>query len=170
MKLDRKKLVATVALAGALTVGTAGVAAAADNPGTTKPGPAATGQARRHPRLRRLLRHQALKVTADTLHVSVQDVKDALKGGMSISQYVTSINQHPEDVVNALVKAADDDIDQAAKNHPKIAARATELKSKVPDRVEKLVNHVFGQNAGPHAKGAGGNPTPNQTPTPTSGV
>ena len=48
--MKMQKLVATVAMAGAITAGTAGVAYAADDSGATSGKPAAT--AAKHPRLR----------------------------------------------------------------------------------------------------------------------
>ena len=74
-----KKLVATVALAGAVTVGTAGAAFAADSSGTGSTDPSAqTG--RGHPVLRREVRRGAVKVITDTLGVSRQDLRTALEG------------------------------------------------------------------------------------------
>ena len=83
-----KKLVATVALAGAVTVGTAGIAGAAEGAGTSSD---PSAQARTgHPGLRREVRRGAVKVVTDTLGVSRQELRAALTGGQSISEYATS--------------------------------------------------------------------------------
>ncbi len=96
-----KKLVAGVALAGALTVGTAGVAVAADGNGGTATDPSAQ-PARRHPGLRAEIRKGAVKVVTETLGVSRQELRAALQGGQTISEYATSLGKDPQAVVDAL--------------------------------------------------------------------
>jgi hypothetical protein len=141
-----KKLVAGVALAGALTVGTAGVAFAADASGTGTTTP--SGQAtRRHAVIRAEVRRVTIKVVTDTLGVSRQELRDALKGGQTLSQYTTSLGKDPQTVVDALTKAADSRIDQLLANGKIDQQRADTMKSKLPDRIDKLMNHQFGQHA-----------------------
>lgn len=141
-----KKLVAGVALAGALTVGTAGVAFAADTSGTGTTTP--SGQAaHHHPGIRAAVRHGTIKVVTDTLGVSRQQLRDALKGGQTVSDYATSLGKDPQTVVDALTKAADARIDQALANGRIDQQRADTMKSKLPDRIDKLMNHQFGQHA-----------------------
>jgi len=141
-----KKLVAGVALAGALTVGTAGVAVAADGSGTGTTTP--SGQAaRRHPGIRAEVRRGTIKVVTDTLGVSRQELRDALKGGQTLSDYATSLGKNPQTVVDALTKAADSRIDQLLANGKIDQQRADTMKSKLPDRIDKLMNHQFGQHA-----------------------
>lgn len=146
MNTTMKKMVASVAVAGAMTAGTVGLASsafAADDTGGGKP--AAT--AANHPRLRRVVLHRAAKITADTLGVSVADLRAAIKGGQSVNEYIGSLSQDPGPVKDALVKAADDALDKAAANGRIDQARADELKGKVPARVDKLMDHHFGQGA-----------------------
>lgn len=139
-----KKLVAGVALAGALTVGTAGVAVAAD--GSTAPkDPSA--QAGKHPGLRAEIRHGAIKVVTDTLGVSRQDLRAALKGGQTLSQYTTSLGKDPKTVVDALTNAATTKLDQLVSAGKITQQRADTVKSKLPARIDKLMNHQFGQHA-----------------------
>lgn len=73
-----KKIAAGVARAGALTVGVAGTAFAADSStsGTSAP---STQTANGHPRIQAEFRRGAIKVVADTLGVSRQDLRTALK-------------------------------------------------------------------------------------------
>ena len=139
-----KKLVAGVALAGALTVGSAGVAVAADGSTTTSTPSAQTG---RHPGLRALVRRGAVKVIADTLGVSRQELRTALKGGQTISAYTTSLGKDPQTVVDALTKAADSRLDQLVANGTITQDRANTVKSKLPARIDKLMNHQFGPRA-----------------------
>lgn len=139
-----KKLVAGVALAGALTVGTAGVAFAAD--GSTAPkDPSA--HARKHPGLRAQIRKGAIKVVTDTLGVSRDQLRDALKGGQTISQYATSLGKDPQAVVDALTKAANTRLDKLVADGKITQQRADTIKSKLPQRIDKLMNHQFGQHA-----------------------
>jgi hypothetical protein len=145
MDTKLKRLVASVALAGAITVGTAGAAFAAD--GSSPSGDDATAQTAHpaHPALRRAARRGVVKVTTDTLGVSRADLVAALKSGESISDYATSLGKNPQDVVTALVNAANARIDKLVANERITADQGATAKSKVPDRVDKIVNHVFGQ-------------------------
>jgi hypothetical protein len=146
--MKMQKLVATVALAGAITVGTAGMAFAADSTGSGSS--AATAQtAKRHPVIRKEIRRDGAKIVLSTLGVSKDDLKAALKSGQSISEYATSLGKDPQAVVTALVNAADAKVDQLVANKTITADRGATIKSKVPDRVNKIVNHHFGQAAQP---------------------
>jgi hypothetical protein len=144
--MKMQKLVATAALAGALTAGTAGVAYAADDSGATSDKPAATSV--RHPRLRHLIRHHAGAIVADTLGVSRQDLRAALRSGKSVNDYAAELGKDPATVKDALVNAADQAIDKAVANGRIDQARADEIKAKVPGRVDKVMSHVFGRGAG----------------------
>ena len=143
MKVQMKKVVATVAMAGAITAGTAGMAYAADSSGSTSEKPAATAQ--RHPRIRLAVRRHAGKIVADTLGVTTQDLRAALKGGQSVSEYATSLGKNPADVGTALVNGANTAIDKAVANGRIDQAKGDELKGKVGARVDTALNHHFGQ-------------------------
>jgi hypothetical protein len=151
MDLKIKKLVATVALAGAVTAGTAGAAFAADGStgGSTSGSSDPSAQtARRHPGLRREVRRGAFKIVLDTLGVSRDDLRNALKGGQSISEYAASIDpKDPQAVVDALTHAADAKLDQLVADQKLAPERAATIKGKVPDRVNTFVNRHFGQQA-----------------------
>jgi hypothetical protein len=140
-----KKLVAGVALAGALTAGTAGVAFAADGSTSTTTPSAQT--ARRHPLIRREIRRGVVKVVTDTLGVSREDLRDALKSGQTLSQYTTSLGKDPQTVVDALTNAANTKLDQLVANNTITQERADTIKSKLPAHIDTLMNHVFGQHA-----------------------
>lgn len=142
-----KKLVATVALAGAVTAGTAGAAFAADG-STGSSGDPSAQTARRHPGLRRAVRRGAFKIVLDTLGVSREDLRAALKSGQSISEYAASLDaKYPQAVVDALNHAADTKLDQLAGDGRIPQARADAIKAKVPARVDTFVNRHFGQQA-----------------------
>ena len=142
--MDMKKLVATVALTGAITAGTAGVAFAADGSAATPTDPSAQ-TAKGHPGLRREVRRAAFKTVLDTLQVSKEDLRAALKGGQSISEYATSLGKDPQSVVDALVNAANTKLDQLVADGRLQQDRADTIKAKVPARVDKIMNHQFGQ-------------------------
>ena len=100
-----KKLVATVALAGAVTVGTAGT--------RRRPKPAAARPMRR-PRPASVTLAcgvrsggAAIKVVTDTLGVSRHDLRAALEGGQSVGEYAASLDQDPKTVSDALINARD---------------------------------------------------------------
>ena len=142
-----KKLIATVAVAGLLVVGGAGAAFAADDGGSTGSGAATTqpaNGARRagHPALRRGLRQAVLRISADTIHVSVDELRTDLRNGRSIAQVAQSKGVDPKTVVDALVKAADTRIDSLASAGRITAERAAKLKDRVPDVAQRVVNHV----------------------------
>jgi uncharacterized protein YidB (DUF937 family) len=144
MKPTMKKLVAGIALAGALTVGGAGAASAADSGSGAPDATAPTGQGARHPALRLRVRRAAVKIVTGTLGVSRQDLVAAVRGGQTISQYATSLGKDPQAVADALVKAADAKLDQLVTNGRLTQARADTMKGKVPDLVNRLLNRQFG--------------------------
>ncbi len=139
-----KKLVAGVALAGALTVGTAGVAVAAEGTGTAPDPSAQTGK---HPGLRMKMRKAAITVVTDTLGVSRQDLRTAVQGGQTISQYATSLGKDPQAVVDALTGAATSKLDQLVADGTITQERADTVKGKLPARLDKVMNRQFGQHA-----------------------
>ena len=148
MTMDSKirKIAAGIVLAGALTVGTAGVASATDTSGTgtaTPSGQAASG----HPRIQAQFRRGAVKVAADTLGVSRQDLRTALAGGQTISQYATSLGKDPQAVIDALTSAANTKLDQLVAAGRFSQEQAATVKSKLPTRIDTLMNHHFGQHA-----------------------
>ena len=110
-----KKVVATVAVAGALTVGTAGAAFAADGSSGSTTGGAVAGQSARHPGIRLRVAKAAFKIVLDQLGVSKDELKAALKGGQTISQYATLLGKE-QALSDALNQAANDRIDQAVTN------------------------------------------------------
>jgi hypothetical protein len=88
-----------------------------------------------------------VKVVVETVGGTKQDLLAALKKGETISDYATSLGKDPKAVVDALIAAADTKVDQQVAANRITAARGATIKSKVPDRINKLVTHQFGQHA-----------------------
>jgi hypothetical protein len=142
-----KKLIATVAVAGLLVVGGAGAASAADTGGSTGSAPATTqpaNGARRaaHPALRRALRQGVLKVSAATIHISVQELRTDLRNGQSIAQVAQSKGVDPKTVEDAIVKAADAKIAALVQKGRITSERAAKLTARVPALAQRVVNRV----------------------------
>ena len=143
MNSKTKKLVAGVALVGALTVGTAGAAFAADTgSGTNTTAPSA--QDARHPALRLKVRRAVVKIVTDTLGVTRQQLRDALKGGQTLREYSASMGKE-QAVIDNITNAANTKLDQLVANGTIKQERADTIKSKLPDRINKLMDHHFGQ-------------------------
>lgn len=134
-----RKLVAGVALAGAVTAGTAGVAVAAD--GDAPSGPPTTA-AEHHPR--RAIRHLG-GIVAETLGVERVALRQALRSGQSIAEYAASLGQDPQVVVDALLDAVQARVDRAVADGRISAERGEESAAAAPERVDALVNRHFGQ-------------------------
>jgi DNA-directed RNA polymerase specialized sigma subunit len=81
-----------------------------------------------------------VKAAAKEIGISQDDLKKALKDGKSIAQVAKDHDTSVDDVVNAIVKAATSDVDQAVKDGKLDSKKADEIKKKLPDKVKKLVN------------------------------
>jgi hypothetical protein len=119
-----RKLIAVATLAactlsvGAVTAGTAGAA-----------------QAHRG----RLL-GAAVRVSADTIGIPVDELRAALRNGQSIAQVAESKGVATQQVIDAVVVATTAKIDEAAAAGKIDAARAEELQANLPTLAERLVN------------------------------
>ncbi|MEY2458407.1 MAG: hypothetical protein QOG30_237 [Acidimicrobiaceae bacterium] len=83
-----------------------------------------------------------LQVSADTIHVSVDDLKAALKSGQSVADVANAHSVNPSDVITAIVNAGTTKIDQAVTDGKLTQERADKLKSKLPELADKFVNHT----------------------------
>lgn len=158
-----KRFIVTVVAVGLLTVGTAGVAAAqTGGGGSTSPSsqPAGT-QAKAH---HRRVAAGVLAVAAKTLGVKPRELATGLCGGQTVAQIAAQHGKTTQDIVNALVKAADARIDQAVKSGKLDAAKAAQRKSTFEDRVSTRINS-FKLSAARCQKlqGAGTSGTPSST-------
>src|SRR5437868_4677467 len=88
----------------------------------------------------RAILKDAANAAAKEIGVSVADLKQARKDGKSIAQVAKDHNKSVDDVVNAIVKQATSDIDQAVKDGKLDSNKADQIKQKLPDRAKQLVN------------------------------
>ena len=110
MKVQMKKVVATVAMAGAITAGTAGMAYAQDSSGSEFPDAGSDREG--HPRLRLAVRRHAGQDRCRHARYSVQDLRAALKSGQTVNQIAGTPDKQAA-VKTALVNAANNAIDKA---------------------------------------------------------
>ena len=145
LKSKTMKTLAVVTAAGALTVGGATAAMAADGSGSGTGGSAtATQRLRNHPGVRQALR-TAFGAAADTLGLSAKDLRSQMVDG---HQSLAAVAGNQSDAVaSAIVASLSASIDQAVANGHFPADRAEQAKSRLPERVAKLMNRVPGQNA-----------------------
>ena len=122
-----KKLVAAVAAAGLLVAGGASVASAA--------GPGQGG--RGHGGIR-----AAGQTAATTIGVSPEELRMQIRGGKTVAQIATEHGVDPNSVVNAIVAALSQKIDQKAAAGTIDANRAAQAKQKLPDAANRFVNET----------------------------
>lgn len=121
-----KKLVAAVAVAGLLVAGGASVAAAAPGQG-----------GRGHAALR-----AAGQTAATAIGISPEELRNEIRGGKTIAQVATDHGVDPNTVVNAIVTALTQEIDQKAAAGTIDANRAAQAKQKLPDVANRFVNQT----------------------------
>jgi polyhydroxyalkanoate synthesis regulator phasin len=83
-----------------------------------------------------------LQVSADTIGVSVDDLKTALKSGQSVADVANAHTVNPSDVITAIVNAGTAKIDQAVTDGKLTQAQADKLKGHLPKAADKFVNHT----------------------------
>lgn len=141
LKHRTKQFVAAVALAGAVTAGTAGVAFAADG-GT---GTATDAQTQlQHPR--RAARALGT-VVANTIGIERSALRDGLRNGQSIAEIAQANGVDPQVVIDAALAAINGRVDQAVANGRITAERGDSIKAKAAERAPTFVNRHFGANA-----------------------
>ena len=162
MKL--RTFIATAATAAILASSGVAIAGATSNSGTS-PAPTAVksatecpegaGQAharrfrvRRH--LRRLIKGAAGVVTK-TIGIDRKTLRQELRSGKTLAQIATDHNVKPQDVIDALVAAADKKIDAAVAKGRIPAERAAKIKERLPDRITNLVNNWHPKRLREHA-------------------
>jgi ribosomal protein S20 len=154
----RKSLIATLALGTSLAIGAVGITAALPNIAgaqttpTTQSAPSATQNKTGHPGLRALRRHE-FKVAADTIGVKPAELRTDLKNGQSIADVAAAKNVPVDNVITAVVNDASARIDKAVTNGKLDQAKADTMKSKLTDRVTKLVNAHKGDHTQAPAQG-----------------
>lgn len=142
-----KKIVVPVVIGGALLggVATAGTASAA-TPTTPAAAQAhaAKGEVRAWMRAnRKELRKAGLDVSAQAIGITPQALRADLKAGNSVAGVATQHNVSPQSVIDAVVSAADSQINQAVTDHKLTSTQASKIEARLPARVTKVVNHTF---------------------------
>jgi uncharacterized protein (DUF433 family) len=93
---------------------------------------------------KRVVRRHAIRaavaVSAKTIGVSVEDLRDAIKSGQSVAEVATAHNVDPATVVNAIVTAGTARIDKAVANHHLSAEQAAKFKAALPERAQRFVD------------------------------
>jgi hypothetical protein len=111
-------------------------AAAANHPG----GPGGPG-GRRGPMAGRVI-DGMFQVSADTIGVSVDDLKAALQSGQSVADVANAHSVNPSDVVTAIVDAGTTKFDAAVASGKVTQQQADLLKSHLPQAADRFVNHT----------------------------
>jgi hypothetical protein len=93
---------------------------------------------------RREVRRHVAQLTADTIGISREELRDALEAGSSIGQVATEHGVDPQLVIDTLVTDANGRVDQALADGKITDERAAKIKGRLPTAVGKLVDHVFG--------------------------
>jgi len=153
-----KRVITAGVIVGLLTLGSVGVAAAQTS-GTTSPStPASNGANHQGKAGRRGA--VVLRAAATALGVKPRDLVSGLCSGKTLAQLASDHGKSTQDVIGALVKAADARIDKAVKAGRLDATKAAQRKSSVEARVTKLVNnlHLSSQRC---QRVAGGTTAPN---------
>jgi len=84
----------------------------------------------------------ALRTAASTIGVSPQDLAGQIRSGKTVAAVATEHSVDPANVVNAVVAALTQRIDQAAAQGKIDANRADQAKQKVPDIANRFVNET----------------------------
>jgi hypothetical protein len=93
---------------------------------------------------RREVRQHVVQLTADTIGISPDTLKSELKSGKTITQVATDNNADPASVATAITNDVDGRVDQAVANGKLKQEKADAIEARVPDVVNKVMNHVFG--------------------------
>jgi hypothetical protein len=132
-----KQLVAAVTVAGVLLAGGSAAWAQSDGSGGSAPSGGAAQQGRRGHGAR-----LALRTAATTIGVSPQDLAGQIRGGKTVAAVATEHSVDPAGVVNAVVAALTQQIDQAAAQGKIDGNRADQAKQKLPEFANRFVNET----------------------------
>jgi transposase-like protein len=140
-----KKLVAAVMVAGVLAAGgSTAWAAQPDGSGSSGASGGGAAQQGRRGHGARL----ALQTAATTIGVSPEELATQIRGGKTVAAVAGEHNVDPAGVVNAVVAALNQRIDQAAAGGKIDADRAATAKEKVPDLANRFVNETKSKRSG----------------------
>ena len=137
-----KKLLVAVTATGVLAVGGASVAHAADAGAGTDAPAAATA---RHPHVRLGAARAAFAAAAETLGMTPQELRDAVRSG---PQSIASVaGDQAGAVTDAIVSALGARLDEAVANGTISAERADAVRARLPQMAERFVHRVPGSRA-----------------------
>ena len=145
-----RKTLVSVLLAGSLAAGGAVAFTSLSAGATTATPTAASASATtaktttaKHPLIRKAIRRAVVRISAKTIGVTPADLVQELKAGKSIADVAGEHNVQASTVVNALVKAGDQELTKLVKNHRITAARAKKIAARLPALATKVVNKHF---------------------------
>lgn len=138
------KFLAPVAVGGTLLGGfaLAGTAGASTPAASTTPAHHSKSRAGTAGDHRARRRKEVLDVSAQAIGISASDLRTQLKAGNSIAGVAAQHNVSSDTVVNALVSAIDGRVNQAVSSGKLTSTQASNIESRVPGRVNKIVNHT----------------------------
>lgn len=87
---------------------------------------------------------EAVQTAADAIGVTPQDLTNALRSGQSVADVARSKNVDPQRVTDALVAKANAAVDQAVQNGKLTADRAAQIRAKLPQLAQDVVNRPRG--------------------------
>ena len=135
-----KRFITAGVIVGLLTLGSVGVAAAQTTGSTNPPNPPSSSVTNNGRHVRRGV--VVLRAAATALGVKPRDLLTGLCSGKTLAQLAAEHGRSAQDVINALVKAADARIDRAVQAGRIDATQAAQRKSNVEARVTNLVNNL----------------------------
>ena len=135
-----KRVITAGVVVGLLTLGSAGVAAAQTT--STSPSNPPAPNAANHPGKFGRRGAGVLFVVARELKVKPRDLLTGLCSGKTLAQLAAEHGKSTQDVITALVKAADARIDRAVQAGRIDAGQASQRKSTVEARVTNIVNNL----------------------------
>ena len=136
-----KKLIAALTTVGLLSVGVAGTAGALEPAAGSDASPKAA-EARRPARGHRVALRIAARAAASAIGVPVTDLRDAVRGGQTITAFAESKGADPDQVEQAVVDALNGAIDKAVIARRLDTDRATALRERVPQAADHFMNTV----------------------------
>lgn len=143
--------VLTVAmLGGALALGATGLVGTAGAQTPTTAEQMVTGDGGGHGLFARFrahrkeVRHHTVKLAADTIGISTDELRTELKSGKSIADVATDHGVDPQTVITAIDNDVNGRVDQAVANGKLTQQRGDTIKDRAPDVIARIVDHVFG--------------------------
>ena len=154
-----KRVITAGVIVGLLTLGSVGVAAAQTG-GTTTPSNPSAPNAANHQGKHGRRGAGVLRAAAAALGVKPRDLLAGLCSGKTLAQLASEHGTTAQDLINALVKAADARIDRAVQAGRIDATQAAQRKSRIEARVTNLVNngHLSSQRCQRLSGGGASNP------------